>query len=724
MEVAATKQSMEHGRGVEGRRDNEPTGGRDLGLTGLVGLLLFLGASLFYWFHTGQETFWLDSAEFVAVASSAGIPHPPGTPLYMVLTSLVARALPVGNVALRVHLLNCLLGGLCVCLVYALALRLGPRGGAGSSGGLPYAAHDARIGTYSSGRRSRAGLAGILACAAIAAAFALSPAIWFQSVRAEVYSLNTALTTGMVLLALSVGERAEQSRSPRGPLLMLALVGGLGLANHHFLTALTGACCLAYLLLKRSTRMELLRVLPLATSLGLAGFATYLYLPLRSMDGWKMWGDPTTLAGFKSLLSAEAFHISVTEMPRAPFLVAWFMILEKWIDLLGLPLFLAGMAGLCMLLLKRRAEGFLMALLLFAGGASKAIMYLDLDNPDDHAYFLVGLTALAAAAAGILSIVDGRLGFPRGRRWSMVSGEAADAGENVGGNGRSGAGASAEAGRETGERRRRLGGPLAVAVGFGVPLVILLAGLGSAALLYSEGRANSDLSRFTGPDYLNRHFQGRVPPDALLMPSYYPVYFNHLYFREVEKRRPDLLFAHQSLYSRFQGGTPYCRDLATQEPDLAPLAGEYLATGGFPLSSLRQLASVREVLLENDTMRVTVDDDSLQPFSLGDSGLPVDARELTLEGPGVLLSPAAGQEARETANQRNFWTGFYRDLESSGNLHPELAKLLVWFHYRNALLFLNKRVWRNALLEVRMARRLKPDEQRLLDLEMLLEDRL
>ncbi|MBM4352674.1 MAG: DUF2723 domain-containing protein [Deltaproteobacteria bacterium] len=634
-----------------------------------VGLALFLSASLFYWFHTGQETFWLDSAEFNAMASAAGIPHPPGTPLYVLLCSVVARTLPIGNVALRVHLLNCLLGGLCAFLVYRLAVKLGgvPSAGGGSigAGGVPSAGGGSSGAGGCWARRVE-----VVVGAVVAGAFALSPAIWFQSIRAEVYSLNTAITTGMVLLALEAGERAPHGQSARGPLLLLALLGGLGLANHHFLTALTGACCLVYLLVNSGTRLPLLRALPLAAAFGLAGFAVYLYLPLRSLDGWKMWGDPTTLSGFKAILSAEAFHISVTEMPKAPFLVAWFMILEKWIDLLGFPLFLAGIAGLCILLARKRAEGLLVALLIFAGGASKAIMYLDLDNPDDHAYFLVGLTALAAAAGGLLLQVRG---------------------------------------------------PLLCRL---VPAVALLAGLASAAMLFAANRTTCDLSRFSGPDFLNRHFQERAPPDALLMPSYYPVHFNHLFFREVEKRRPDLLYAHQSLYSRFQGGRPYCQDLVRQSPELAPVTEEYLSTGGFPVRSLRELSKHREVLLENDTMRVSADDPRLAPFSLGDSGLPVDARELTYEGPGVLLAPAAGREVEETTSQRSFWTGFYRDLEGSGGLHPELAKLLVWFHYRNALLFVNKKVWRNALLEVRMARRLEPDEQRLLDLEILLEGAL
>jgi hypothetical protein len=634
----------------------------------IIGLALFLGASLFYWVHTGQETFWLDSAEFNAVASGAGIPHPPGTPLYVLLCSLVARALPIGNVALRVHLLNCLLGGLCAFLVYRLAVKLGrdhSTGGGSVGADDDHSTGGGSVGADGSGKN----WLGTVVAAVVAAAFALSPAIWFQSIRAEVYALNTALTTGMVLLALEAGERGSSARPLRGPLALLALLGGLGLANHHFLTALTGACCLVYLLVKPA-RTAVLRSLPVASLFGLAGFVTYLYLPLRSMDGWKMWGDPTTMAGFKSLLSAEAFHISVTEMPRAPFLVAWFMILEKWIDLLGFPLFLAGIAGLCFLLARKRAEGLLVALLVFAGGASKAIMYLDLDNPDDHAYFLVGLTALAAAAGGLLPQLRGRL-------------------------------------------PGRLG-----------PVIVLLAGVASAGLLFAANRSTCDLSGFTGPTFLNRHFQGRVPPDALLMPSYYPVHFNHLFFREVEKRRPDLLFAHQSLYSRFQEGIPYCRELAEKAPDLAPLVQEYLASRRFPLRSLKELSATRDVLLENDSMRVTVQDENLSRFSLGDSGLPVDARELTFEGPGVLLSPAVGREAQETAAQRTFWTGFYRDLEGSGALHPELSKLLVWFHYRNALLFVNKRVPRNALLEVRMARRLEPDEQRLLDLERLLEKTL
>lgn len=44
---------------------------------GPVGALLFAVAGLFYLIHTGPNSFWLDSAEFVTTGHGVGVAHPP-----------------------------------------------------------------------------------------------------------------------------------------------------------------------------------------------------------------------------------------------------------------------------------------------------------------------------------------------------------------------------------------------------------------------------------------------------------------------------------------------------------------------------------------------------------------------------------------------------------------------------------------------------------------------
>ncbi len=609
-----------------------------------VGLLVAATSGLFYLFHTGQNSFWLDSAEFVTTAHGAGVAHPPGTPLYVLLSTLAAQ-FPMGTVAFRLHLMNVLLGSLAVFLLYAIGLLIGRR-----AGGYGWSLR--------------------MGAAAVALGAALNPGLWFHAVRAEVYALNLVLCLGIVWTTLRWQEDPD---SPRY-LLLIALLGGLGLANHHLLTGLTGLACLGYALFFPRMRKRLFsRHLAIAVLLGLAGLLTYLYLPLRAADGWRMWGDPTTAGGFLSMVSARAFHISVTEMPRAPVLVALLVIFESWLGLIGVPLVIAATAGLIALLLRRRPEAGLLLALAVVGGLSKAIMYLDVENPDDHAYFLIGMDAFTLGAVGLTALPALLRPRPRLTAWLGAS-------------------------------------------------VALLAAASSALLLYADNRAWCDLSRLSGPDVLNRHFHEQVPPDALFMPSYYATFFNHLYFREVEQRRPDLLMIHQSLYSRFDGGAAYAADVVAEHPESAPLFEEFQQTGYFPMKAVVAAAADREILFENDTMQITLPADYLQPFSLGEGGLPLPADQLAFDGPGVLYNVPRRLGWNEGRIQRDFWTGFYEDLGTTGIVHGELAKLLVWYHYRNALYFVNRRAARRALLEVQLARQLKPNFKRLFEFEKALTD--
>ena len=53
-------------------------------------------------------TFW-DAGEFIAAAKTLGIPHPPGTPLFVMIAHVWAMLFPIGEYAVRTNLLSALL---------------------------------------------------------------------------------------------------------------------------------------------------------------------------------------------------------------------------------------------------------------------------------------------------------------------------------------------------------------------------------------------------------------------------------------------------------------------------------------------------------------------------------------------------------------------------------------------------------------------------------------
>ena len=72
----------------------------------IFAVLLGYGATL-----APTVTFW-DAGEFIAAARVLGIPHPPGTPLYVMIAHVWGMLVPIGEFAFRTNLLSALLSAI------------------------------------------------------------------------------------------------------------------------------------------------------------------------------------------------------------------------------------------------------------------------------------------------------------------------------------------------------------------------------------------------------------------------------------------------------------------------------------------------------------------------------------------------------------------------------------------------------------------------------------
>lgn len=157
--------------------------------------LLFLG-SFFLYARTmeASASFW-DSGEFIASAHILGIPHSPGTPLY-ILVAKVASLLPLPflTIAQRVNLLSAFCGAFGLLFVYALAVRF----------------FDDMAGQSKSLADGIVRVAGAL-CGGLFLAF--SDSYWTNSIEAEVYGMSTAFMGFMTWLALKWGDLPKTPRS-------------------------------------------------------------------------------------------------------------------------------------------------------------------------------------------------------------------------------------------------------------------------------------------------------------------------------------------------------------------------------------------------------------------------------------------------------------------------------------------------------------------------------
>lgn len=182
-----------------------------------------------------------DPGELQFVPAILSLPHPTGTPLYVLLGKMWSL-LPLGpSVAWRMNLLAAMSAAAAAALVYQSVYLLRERVAPALSAAL---------------------------CVALGLTF------WEQAVLADKYAFNALLVSLVLYLTL----RWSKSRSP-GDLNLLALCYGLSL-THHRTMLLFAPALLAYVWWHERARLwtDWRRLLRLAL-LGLAPLLLYLYLP-------------------------------------------------------------------------------------------------------------------------------------------------------------------------------------------------------------------------------------------------------------------------------------------------------------------------------------------------------------------------------------------------------------------------------------------------------------
>lgn len=174
-------------------------------------------------------TFW-DAGEFITAAREFGVPHPPGTPLFVIVAGVWSHLLPIGAFAWRVNLLSAVCGAAAGACWFAVAHDIVVRLNA-----------DVPAPT----RRSFANVAAL--AAALLASFAFST--WQNSTEAEVYSGATLL----IALAMFLAIRWRCAHDPvrRGRLALAILLCGALASGEHPMGLLVGPAAGVMLLLGR-----------------------------------------------------------------------------------------------------------------------------------------------------------------------------------------------------------------------------------------------------------------------------------------------------------------------------------------------------------------------------------------------------------------------------------------------------------------------------------------
>ena len=261
-----------------------------------AGIVFFAAFALYAWTAAPTVTL-VDSGELITTARFAGVAHPPGFPLWVVLAHL-ASLIPIGNVAWRINLSSAFFGALASAVTTLVVVELL---GASRYFKIP----DTRRGkrkipsAKNSGGRDldnsgTAYLFFVLPATAAGLLMTFSRTLWAYATVAEVYTLNTFL----ILLIFFLMLRWRRGGGKRDSSLYLAaVVFGIALGVHHVTVALVlpAIALLVYrkegLTFFKSRRFLYAAIVSLA-----AMIAIYSFLPIAAAQAPLMnWGKPTSL---------------------------------------------------------------------------------------------------------------------------------------------------------------------------------------------------------------------------------------------------------------------------------------------------------------------------------------------------------------------------------------------------------------------------------------------
>lgn len=262
------------------------------GVAVAVGLLIAYIATL-----APGVTYW-DAGEFLAAIQTLGVPHPPGTPLYILAANVWAKFLaPILGFAYSVNLFSAISTAIACGIFASLMSRWTRDPLAAIAGGL---------------------LAGLMS------------SVWLNANETEVYAPSLLMSALLIYAAY----RADETREGR----WLILLGYLfGLAWSLQLSALVAAPA-ALLLALQSLRGRKIRIVPMILAAAIGASAVLFMLVRARHDPGINQGNPAEWSSFVDVITRKQYQ-PVSILPRqAPWYIQIGNLLEyaDWQVALGL----------------------------------------------------------------------------------------------------------------------------------------------------------------------------------------------------------------------------------------------------------------------------------------------------------------------------------------------------------------------------------------------------
>ena len=176
-------------------------------LQNFIGLAVFTIAAAVYFMTVQPSVSFWDCGEFIASSYSMQVPHPPGTPFFIILGRIFSMIPFTENIGLRINAISVLSSAFSVLFLYLIAIKL-----IENYKGKVYNNLMDALATY-------------IAAAVGALSLGFSDTFWFNAVEAEVYALSTFFIAFVVWLLVKWNENADEPDNEKYLLLIAYLLG-------------------------------------------------------------------------------------------------------------------------------------------------------------------------------------------------------------------------------------------------------------------------------------------------------------------------------------------------------------------------------------------------------------------------------------------------------------------------------------------------------------------
>lgn len=184
----------------------------------IVGLAVFSISIVVYLVTISRTVVFWDVGEFCAAAYLLQVPHPPGSPLFLLLARLVSMIPFNPDIAYRMHAISAVTSALGTMFLYLVAVKVIVR-----FRGIPATLLDKIV------------VFGASAIGALSLAF--GPTYWDNAIEAEVYGISMFFVAFSAWLAMRWSERADEPHNEKYLFLIAYLIGlSIGV---HLLAVLT-----------------------------------------------------------------------------------------------------------------------------------------------------------------------------------------------------------------------------------------------------------------------------------------------------------------------------------------------------------------------------------------------------------------------------------------------------------------------------------------------------